>query len=280
MNGLNLILSFTGQEYVWQKFYSSIGLTDAEIKEFFSGAAFLAWQRMGNIQGWGGPLDDGWITAQSELQEQIVAQTRQFGMINVLPGFAGHVPKALIRVFPSANLTRNAGWNGFGANYSEDYLLEPTDPLFVTLGKKYYELIIEEYGTDHVFNMDTYNEMNPSNTDLDFLADTNEAIYVAMSSVDPDGIFLMQGWLFHSTGVVLIAACNSMGMTQRSVPKGTVPFGQPFVVWQSVPLPLPTTRTAKIALSLVNPHQRVGSIYLSVLPLPPVVFTLRLQPIG
>ena len=48
-----------------------------------------------------------------------------------------------------------------------------------------------------MFNMDTYNEMSPSSTDLDFLADTNLAIYTAMASVDPDGIFLMQGWLFH-----------------------------------------------------------------------------------
>ena len=198
MNGLNLILSFTGQEYVWQKFYSFIGLTDAEIKDYFTGAAFLAWLRMGNIHGWGGPLDDGWIIAQSELQKQILVQTRQFGMINVLPGFAGHVPKALKRVFPFANLTRNADWNNFGTNNSEDYLLEPSDPLFLILGKKYYELIIAEYGTDHVFNMDTYNEMNPSSTDLDFLADTNEAIYITMDSIDPGGIFLMQGWLFRS----------------------------------------------------------------------------------
>jgi len=209
MNGLNLILSFTGQEHVWQKLYSFIGLTDAEIKDFFSGAAFLAWQRMGNIHGWGGPLDDGWIIAQSELQKKIVAQIRQFGMINVLPGFAGHVPKGLKRVFPFANLTQTSQWNNFGANYSEDYLLEPTDPLFEILGKKYYELIIAEYGTDHIFNMDTYNELIPSSTDLDFLAVTNEAVYLAMASTDPDGIFLMQGWLFHSNaGLVLIAVSN------------------------------------------------------------------------
>lgn len=198
MNGLNLILSFTGQEYIWQKFYTFIGLTDEEIEDYFSGAAFLAWQRMGNIHRWGGPLDHGWILAQSELQKQIVAQIRQFGMINVLPGFAAHVPGAIKRIFPLANLTRSADWNSFGPNCSENYLLEPTDPLFLVLGKKYYQLLIAEYGTDHVFNMDTYNEMNPSSTDLDFLADTNQAIYTAMASVDPDGIFLMQGWLFHS----------------------------------------------------------------------------------
>lgn len=33
---------------------------DDEILKYFSGAAFLAWQRMGNIRGWGGPLDADW----------------------------------------------------------------------------------------------------------------------------------------------------------------------------------------------------------------------------
>lgn len=198
MNGLNLILSFTGQEYVWQKFYTSLGLTDTEIKAFFSGAAFLAWQRMGNLRGWGGPLDDGWIASQAEVQKKVVASIREFGMINVLPGFAGHVPAGLKRVYPSANYTRNSGWGNFNETYTEDYLLEPTDPLFVELGEKYYQVLISEFGNDHIFNADTYNEMNPSSTDLNFLAETNEAIYNAMASVDKDAVFLMQGWLFHS----------------------------------------------------------------------------------
>ena len=198
MNGLNLILSFTGQEYVWQKFYSSLGLTNTEIKAYFSGSAFLAWQRMGNIQGWGGPLDDGWITSQADLQKQIVASIRQFGMSNVLPGFAGHVPAGLKRIYPNASYTQTAGWGNFNQTYSDDYLLEPTDPLFLELGEKYYQVLIEEFGTDHVFNADTYNEMDPSSTNLTFLADTNKAIYTAMATVDKDAIFLMQGWLFHS----------------------------------------------------------------------------------
>jgi alpha-N-acetylglucosaminidase len=50
----------TGQEYVWYELYNSVGLTDDEILKYFSGAAFLAWQRMGNIRGWGGPLDANW----------------------------------------------------------------------------------------------------------------------------------------------------------------------------------------------------------------------------
>ena len=200
LNGLNLILSFTGQEYVWKTFYSSLGLTEDELNAFFSGPAFLAWQRMGNIHGWGGPLDNGWITEQSILQKKIVAQIRMFGMINVLPGFAGHVPAGLTRVYPKANYTRSAQWERFGTQYSEDHLLEPTDPLFVELGKKYYDLLISQYGTDHVFNADTYNEMRPSSTDPTFLKESNMAIFNAMKSSDPDAVFLMQGWLFRDGG--------------------------------------------------------------------------------
>ena len=196
MNGLNFILSFTGQEYIWQKLYTSIGLNDTEIKDYFAGPAFLAWQRMGNIQGWGGPLDDAWIKKQANLQKQIMSQIRLFGMINILPGFAGHVPGALKRIYPSVNLTNSAEWNGFGANYSKDYFLQPEDPLFVNLGKKYYETLVAEFGTDHYYNADAFNEMDPASTDLNFLASTNDKIYEAMVSVDTQAVYLMQGWLF------------------------------------------------------------------------------------
>jgi hypothetical protein len=42
---------------------------------------------------------------------------------------------------------------------SEVYLLEPVDPLFFELGKRFIELQAAAYGTDHVYNADTYNEM-------------------------------------------------------------------------------------------------------------------------
>ena len=196
LNGINMPLSFTGQEYVWKKFYLSLGLNESEINAYFSGPAFLAWQRMGNIKGWGGPLDDSWIIAQRDLQLQILNKTREFGMINVLPGFAGHVSNALKLLYPNASFTKNANWGRFNATYSGDYLLEPTDPLFVELGKKFYQILIDEYGSDHMFNSDTYNEMQPSSNDPTFLADTNKAIYDAMAAVDSEGIFVMQGWLF------------------------------------------------------------------------------------
>ena len=198
MNGINLPLSFTGQEAVWQKFYTNLGLSDEEITSYFSGAAFLAWLRMGNLRKWGGPLDDNWIESQAALQSQIVERVRLFGMLNVLPGFSGHVPSGIKKIYPNASLVRNAEWGGFNQTYSEDYLLEPTDPLFQKLGTMFYQLLISQFGTDHMYNTDTYNEMDPSSTNLTFLADTNKAIYDAMVAVDKEAVFVMQGWLFHS----------------------------------------------------------------------------------
>lgn len=108
--GVNLPLMFTGQEKVWQTLYSSFGITNQELQEYFSGPAFLAWQRMGNIRGWAGPLDNDWIEGQAALQAQILSRARSFGMTSVLPGFSGHVPEAVGRVFPNATLTRSTPW--------------------------------------------------------------------------------------------------------------------------------------------------------------------------
>ena len=52
---------------------------------------------MGNLRGWGGPLSDNWHNDTLELQHKILERMRSFGMIPVLPGFAGHVPRAMER---------------------------------------------------------------------------------------------------------------------------------------------------------------------------------------
>jgi alpha-N-acetylglucosaminidase len=116
--GINLPLGFVGQEIVWLKFYEQVGLNYSDLAaNWMSGPAFLPWFRMGNVQRWGGPLDDYWINSQATLQIQMLAAMRAFGMMPVLPGFAGHVPSALVSLFPNASFTQSADWNGFNATY-------------------------------------------------------------------------------------------------------------------------------------------------------------------
>ena len=86
---------------------------------------------MGNVEGWGGPLPNpSWYAAQQTLQQQILFQMRRFGMVPVLPGFAGHVPKAIVKLYPTAKISELSAWGHFSPPYCCTYFLDPQDPLF------------------------------------------------------------------------------------------------------------------------------------------------------
>ncbi|KAI5624201.1 alpha-N-acetylglucosaminidase isoform X1 [Silurus asotus] len=198
LNGINLPLAFTGQEALWQQVYTSMGLNQTEIDEFFTGPAFLAWNRMGNLFEFGGPLPQSWHAKQLPLQLKILAQMRSLGMIPVLPAFSGIVPRGVIRLFPEANVTKLGPWSHFNCTYSCAYVLDPRDPLFTRIGSLFLSHVVEEFGTDHIYNTDTFNEMTPASSDPAYLASISQAVFATMTSVDEQAIWLMQGWLFIS----------------------------------------------------------------------------------
>ncbi|XP_074640981.1 alpha-N-acetylglucosaminidase-like [Tubulanus polymorphus] len=196
MNGINLPLAFVGQEYIWKKLYLKFGFEEKDIISHFGGPAFLAWSRMGNLRGWGGPPPKSWFDTQHQLQLKIISRMREFGMLPVLPAFAGHVPEAFTRLFPNASVSRLPKWSHFNCTYSCTYLLDFEDPLFTKIGKEFMHLVIEHYGTDHIYNCDSFNEMTPTSSDPAYLRKSGKAIYTAMASTDEKAIWLMQGWLF------------------------------------------------------------------------------------
>ncbi|XP_020300841.1 alpha-N-acetylglucosaminidase [Pseudomyrmex gracilis] len=196
LNGINLALAFTGQEAIWQKLYRDFNLTQEEIDEHLGGPAFLPWARMGNIRGFGGPLSSNWHNRTVHLQHQILRRMRDLGIVPVLPAFAGHVPRAFARLFPNVNMTKIEPWNRFEDKYCCPYLLDPTDPLFRTIGEKFLRMYIDEFGTDHIYNCDTFNENEPDSSELAYLKNVGRSIFAAMNAIDPKAIWLMQGWLF------------------------------------------------------------------------------------
>lgn len=54
-----------GQEAVWLKVMPRWGVSREELQAHFGGPAFLAWQRMGNIHSYAGPLPLSWIEDQA-----------------------------------------------------------------------------------------------------------------------------------------------------------------------------------------------------------------------
>ncbi len=51
---------------------------------------------------------------------------------------------------------------------------------------------MEEFGNDHVYNCDTFNEMTPSSSDPEYIAKSGAAIYDAMVAQDSKSVWIMQ----------------------------------------------------------------------------------------
>ncbi|KAH0975576.1 hypothetical protein GBA52_017475 [Prunus armeniaca] len=120
LQGINLPLAFTGQEAIWQKVFQKFNISTSDLDDFFGGPAFLAWSRMGNLHGWGGPLPQSWFDQQLILQKKILVRMYELGMTPVLPAFSGNVPAALKTIYPSAKITRLGNCDTFDENTPPD----------------------------------------------------------------------------------------------------------------------------------------------------------------
>ncbi|MDD3907905.1 MAG: alpha-N-acetylglucosaminidase TIM-barrel domain-containing protein, partial [Bacteroidales bacterium] len=192
LNGINMPLAVTGQNSIWQRVYKSLGFTDKELECFFSGPAYFNWFWMGNLDGWGGPLPQSFMDQHEALQKKILQRERSFGMTPILPAFTGHVPPTFQNKFPEAKIKKTK-WGDF----SPVCILDPSEPLFTEIGKRFIEEEIKVYGTDHLYSADTFNENTPPTKDSVFLNDVSRKVYQSMASADPKATWIMQGWMFH-----------------------------------------------------------------------------------
>ena len=192
LNGINMPLALTGQNSVWQRVYRKLGFTDEELEGFFSGPAYFNWFWMGNLDGWGGPLPQSFMDDHEALQKKILSAERTLGMTPVLPAFTGHVPPTFEKKFPAAKV-RKTEW----VNFPEVSILDPEEELFTEIGKMFIQEQTALYGTDHFYSADTFNENTPPTNDSTYLAQMSAKVYSAMQDVDPDAVWVMQGWLFY-----------------------------------------------------------------------------------
>ncbi|MBB2144771.1 alpha-N-acetylglucosaminidase [Pedobacter sp. LMG 31464] len=191
LNGINMPLAITGQNSIWNRVYKSLGFTEQDLSTFFSGPAYFNWFWMGNLDGWGGPLPQSFMQYQENLQKKILQRERELGMTPILPAFTGHVPPSFKDKFPTAKL-KKTNWQGF----NDVYILDPDDPIFTQLGKKFIEEEIKTFGTNHLYSADTFNENTPPTNDSLYLNNVSKKVYESMSAVDNKAVWIMQGWMF------------------------------------------------------------------------------------
>lgn len=93
LNGVNMPLAITGQESVWLRVWTRLGLPADTVRAYFTGPAHLPWHRMTNFDHFQGPLPDSYLNHQEQLQKQIVARERELGMTPVLPALPDTCPR-------------------------------------------------------------------------------------------------------------------------------------------------------------------------------------------
>ena len=196
LNGVNLPLAITGQEAVWYNVWTQLGMNDQQVRSYFTGPAYLPWHRMANIDGWCGPLPKEWLKQQTALQQRIVERERALNMRPVLPAFAGHVPGALRDLFPKADIKALGGWAGFDEQY-RTYFLNSEDPLYSRIQRMFLEEQTRLFGTDHIYGIDPFNEVDPPSFEPSYLNKVTEHIYESLTAVDPDAEWLQMAWFLY-----------------------------------------------------------------------------------
>ena len=68
---------------------------------FFTGMAFLPWNRMGNLKAWSGPLSQEEMQTDVDLQHKILKRMISLGITPIIPAFNGIVPSELLTLFPN-----------------------------------------------------------------------------------------------------------------------------------------------------------------------------------
>ena len=196
LNGVNLPLAITGQEAVWYNVWTSLGMTDQQVRSYFTGPAYLPWHRMANIDGWCGPLPKQWLEDQTALQQRIVERERALNMRPVLPAFAGHVPGALRDLFPDADIQSLSTWAGFDEKYRTCFL-NSEDPLYSRIQRLFLEEQTRLFGTDHIYGIDPFNEVDPPSFEPNYLNTVTKHIYESLTAVDPEAEWLQMAWFLY-----------------------------------------------------------------------------------
>ena len=200
LHGINMPLANIATEAIAERVWKKMGLTDEDIRKFFTGPAYLPWHRMGNLNTWDGPLSANWHSQQIALQHKILERMRLLGMHPVTPAFAGFVPEGFVKLHPEVHV-KHFEWGGFDKSFNA-YMLPPDSPYFLQIGKLFIEEWEKEFGKNTYYLSDSFNEMelpiNPNDTDSKYrlLSKYGEAIYQSIAAGNPDAVWVTQGWTF------------------------------------------------------------------------------------
>ncbi|CAG0925753.1 unnamed protein product, partial [Notodromas monacha] len=170
-------------------------------------------------------MPDYWLKDQKDLLGMILDRSRSLGMKPVLPCFPGFVPQEVLKKNPGSTARQLTTWNNFNCpNYSwcaSLYLLDPGSVLYSEISQAFVKQLIADFGTDHLYSCDLFNENGiPGGVDpVEYLNTVGKGVYNSLAAVDPDAIWVMQGWMLENSGQWTPALAEAL---LTSVPIGSM----------------------------------------------------------
>lgn len=201
LHGITMALALVGQEAVWQRMWTAMGITQAELNRSSCGPAYLPWHWMGNINNFDGPMPQAWIAQQADLQKQILRRMRELGITPVAPAFSGFVPEGFKRICPEARLS-TVLWAGQGSipRNTRVFMLHPDEAdLYKEIGRHFIQEYTREFGEVDYYLADLFNELEPPVDEAHRYQQLKSYafnVYVGILAGNPNGTWVMQGWLF------------------------------------------------------------------------------------
>lgn len=229
MNSVNMPLMSVGLEAVWYNTLTKHGFSDEEIRGFLAGPGHSAWQWMQNLQSYGGPLPMSWIESHKTLARQILARERELGMMPIQQGFSGYVPRELKDKYPDAKINLQRSWCGFTGAAQ----LDPSDPLFKTIGRDFLEEEKALYGAYGYYAADPFHESAPPVDTPEYLHDVGATINEVFQEFDPGCTWVMQAWSMREKIVTAVPKENLLILDLGGgTPRTNKAWGYPTVLGQ------------------------------------------------
>ena len=203
LHGINMPLALDGQEAIWQRVWTAMGLSAEEIAHFSVGPAHQPWHWMGNINHFAGPDPQRFVEAKRVLQRKILDRMRDLGMHPIAPGFSGFVPEGFLRVRPEARTFTLLWTPDHYRSMPRDtctFILHPGEAaLYQEIGRRFIQEYKAEYGEVSFYLVDAFNELMPPVTPEhrdEELEAFGKTLYEGIRAGDANGTWVMQGWFF------------------------------------------------------------------------------------
>jgi hypothetical protein len=203
LRGVNVALAPVGHEALWARAWQSVlGASEAfRAEAFFTGAAYLSWHRMGNLEALGAAWPRGWLEAQLALQRRLLARMAALGIRPVLPGFNLHVPEQVAARAEAEGyrVARSSRWSGFGRPHSALRRVPPDGELARGIARAFMAEQLRELGEflcptePHFYSVDIFNEMDSGDEDA---AAAMRAAAEPLLACDDAAVLVVQMWAF------------------------------------------------------------------------------------